>query len=448
MTAYVLYGGPLGVVGLSVLGWIRPGRWLTRAVWGWLSALLGVGVLTLAPHLRLTQPSSLLALVVLVITWASAGDSLWWTAEHPAVPLTRYYLWWAGFWASLTGLALTDNLAAAWLWVELSTVTSAALILEMHSRRALEAAWKYVLIVSVGLLLGLLGLILLYAGLGSHHAGFATFNFGYLETHWRHIPLGIRQLSGVLLIVGLGTKVGLAPFHTWLPDAHAEAPAPVSGLLSGVLLGLTLWTLHRYLAAVPMGPVGSGSPWLLWLGVLSVMVGSFSLFMQREVKRLLAYSSVEQVGMMAIGLGLGTSAGIAAALWQWIFHAGIKSGTFFVSGHLSERLHAKRMDAWQGAFRRAPRLGTVWAVGILALSGVPPLGISYSEWLLVRALWLDHQTGVLVLLSVGLTVTFMALLYHLLRGLFGSWERRQEEPSDHERLMEDPDGQERALGHG
>ncbi|WP_430626344.1 proton-conducting transporter membrane subunit [Sulfobacillus thermotolerans] len=330
----------------------------------------------------------------------------------------------ASFWLSLNVIAWSPNLAVSWLAIEFSTLASGALIVLGNTPQALEAAWKYIVIASVGLALGLMGIIFIYGSLRSQGLGWQTLSYVNLWRHHAHIAGIIRAVATLLVVGGIGTKVGLVPFHTWLPDAHSEAPSPVSGLLSGVLLGLCLITLVRFIQAVPVPSesVLSGPHLLLGFGMASVAMGALALFVQHDIKRLLAYSSIEQMGIMAIGFGLGTPLAETAALWQYAFHAVIKSTLFFTSGHLTERYHSKNLGHITDLARQHPKMAGLWAVGILALAGLPPLGLAYSEWMILWALWQSHALWALGTMSTALVLTFTALLYHLLKGLWGGLE--------------------------
>ncbi len=394
-------------------------RWCTViAIW---ASLVWLGECDLTWHLVMQwRMWAVLLDVTNLIAASSAWDSVIWLREHPHMVPFRYYGWWSLFWAALLGIALAHNLALAWLAVEFSTLTSGALIIEVGDRHALEAAWKYILIASVGLIMGLIGLVFLYASLRSQNLGWAILNYQNLHAQFSHIAPMIRTLATVFIVAGFGTKAGLVPFHTWLPDAHSEAPSPVSGLLSGVLLGLSLFTVVRFVEAVPTarGAFLSGSHLLTIFGTLSVVVGALALLVQRDIKRLLAYSSIEQVGIMAVAAGLGTKAAVGLALWQFALHALIKSSVFYGAGHLSVLYQTQRLTKITGLLARYPVGAVGWAVGILALAGLPPLGLAYSEWLIFRQLWQHHAYLVIGLVAAALTVTFAALVYHLMRTLW------------------------------
>ncbi len=356
-----------------------------------------------------------------LIALTSSWDSIYWLREHPSVSPGRYYIWWSLFWGALIVISLSQNLALSWLAMEFSTLTSAALIIEIGDRHSLEAAWKYIVIASVGLILGLIGIVFVYASLRYQGLSWAALDFSNLHAQYFNIAPPVRELATIFIVSGFGTKAGLVPFHTWLPDAHSEAPSPVSGLLSGILLGLSVFTIARFTIAVPTGSgaLFSGPRLLTIFGTISVVIGALALLAQHDIKRLLAYSSIEQIGIIAVAVGVGTRAAIAAALAQFVFHAVIKSSLFYGAGHLTARYGTKSIDGITDMIAKSRSSAFLWTLGILALAGLPPLGLAYSEWLIMSQLWIHHSYVVVLLTSSALTLTFAALSRHLIRNLWG-----------------------------
>lgn len=414
--------GPVALAVLVLWGRERVSqRWFSYLA-GWVAAN-GVLVLVAAvPGLWHGEWRAIFLSTTALVAATSAWDSGHWLREHPRVAPHRYYLWWSLFWGALLVISMSQNVAVSWLAIEFSTLASSAAIVEMGDRRALEAAWKYVVIASVGLVLALIGIIFIYASLRAGSLGWAALNYSYLAAHSPATAPVIRLLATIFVVSGFGTKAGLVPFHTWLPDAHSEAPSPVSGLLSGVLLGLTVFTIARFVAAVPT-PSSSwlnGGHLLTIFGTLSIVAGALALFVQRDIKRLLAYSSVEQVGLMAVAVGIGTPLAIWAALLQFVLHAVVKSTLFYGAGHLSVAYGTTRLARITGLAQAAPRAAWWWAVGVLALAGLPPLGLAYSEWLILVQLWVQHADALALLVGGALTLTFAALTYHLMHTLWGT----------------------------
>lgn len=338
-----------------------------------------------------------------------------------AVQQQRRYLFWLHAFAwSLLLLALSQNLGLSWLAIELTTVTSGVLVALPGTRSAMEAAWKYVILCSVGLLVAALGVLFLVA-MGTH-TGLSPLNaldfssLGHLSSPAFH---SLGQTTAILLAVGLGTKIGFAPLHTWLPDAHSEAPAPVSGLLSGVLLALVLVCLWRTEAALG-GIVGAhfGRDLLIGFGVASVAVATPFLLVQSDLKRLLAYSSVEQIGLMAIGLGIATPLAVTAAMVQLVVHAFVKSGLFFTAGDVLQTYGSKQLGRVSGLVATRPLLGWLWIAGLLTLAGVPPLPMFFSEFgLVLAAFGADPWLGWVLVGLLG--CLFAGLAYYLLTVALG-----------------------------
>ncbi len=420
MSYYWSLTGPLAVI-LSALILRRrlDSRWFKRiAIWVSL-VFIALAVLVFRGLLAADWHSVFLATTGF-IALTSAWDSVYWLGEHRHISPHRYFLWWGLFWAALLVISISQNLALSWLALEFSTLASGALIIEMGDQHSLEAAWKYIVIASVGLVLGLIGIVFIYASLKFQGLALHTLDYSNLHAQYENVAPMVRQLATIFIVSGFGTKAGLVPFHTWLPDAHSEAPSPVSGLLSGILLGLSLFTVAQFVNAVPV-PAGAflaGSQLLTIFGVVSLVVGSLALLVQHDIKRLLAYSSIEQVGIIAVALGIGTRAAFFAALLQFVFHAIVKSSLFYGAGHLSVSYGTKRLDGINGLISKSKAGSFGWALGILALAGLPPLGLAYSEWLIIEQLWLQHSYVVVFLVTGALTLTFAALIHHMLRTLW------------------------------
>ncbi len=295
-----------------------------------------------------------------------------------------YFFWQQAFLACLLLAAASGNLGVSWVAIELTTVTSAVLVGLGGGARAVEAAWKYVVLCSVGLALALVTVLVLYALGGG--GGLPALNWSALEAAAAHFPPGPAKLAYLFALVGLGTKAGLAPVHTWLPDAHSEAPAPISGLLSGVLLATVLCTLAR-VASITAQVTGAAFPYhlLLGAGLLSVAVATPFLMLQEDLKRLLAYSSLEQVGLMAVGFGLHVPLAAVGAVLQLVVHALTKSGLFFTAGQVVHDAGTQRLARLRGVGRHAPLLGAGLLIGIFTLGGLPPFGLFFSELDILRA---------------------------------------------------------------
>ncbi|HVV77099.1 MAG TPA: proton-conducting transporter membrane subunit [Mycobacteriales bacterium] len=284
------------------------------------------------------------------------------------------------FLAAMTLAVLADNLGVMWVAIEATTVLTAFLVGHHHTRAALEATWKYVIICSVGIALAFLGTVLLY--FAALHAGPTHDALGF-ETLLRRAALldpGVTRLAAVLLLLGYGTKVGLAPFHTWLADAHSQAPAPVSALMSGVLLAVALTSLLRVKAIIDAA-LGAGfmRVGLLSVGLATLVVAAGLLVAQRDLKRLLAYSSMEQMAFAAIAASATNPLATSAVLLLLMVHGLAKAVMFIGSGHLQQAHRSTTIAAIRGLIARSPVLAAAATIGLCVLVGLPPFGIFAAE---------------------------------------------------------------------
>ncbi len=299
---------------------------------------------------------------------------------------------------------LMSSLALLWVAIEVTTVVSALLVAIDDTAGATEAAWKYVLIASMGLGIALFATITVYdAGstvLGNDYELFIP----QLLAHASHFPAQMVRLSFVLAVLGFGTKVGLFPVHTWLPDAHSEAPTPVSALLSGALLALSFYAVLRYFQ-IAVRAVGGTFPRdvLLAFGLASLALAALAVSAQRDLKRLLAYSSVEHMGILAIGMSFAAPIAVVGVLLQVLAHAAAKGTAFFGAGSVARKFGTKDMARIRGGIRALPWSGPMLVLAVLALSALPPFGIFRSEFLIVEGGLSDpHQATVAVLVVLVL----------------------------------------------
>ena len=271
---------------------------------------------------------------------------------------------------TMLGVCLSSNLGLVWIMMEGTTLASALLVGFYNTEGAVEAGWKYLMVCTVGIAFALFGTIVLY--LAAVHAGISpttALDWASLTAAVPRVVLDphLVKLAFVFVIVGYGTKIGFVPMHSWLPDAHAEAPAPISALLSAVLLNCALYALLRYVAIVSR-VVGPAFPHTLLLifGLLSIVVAGLLILVQRDLKRLLAYSSIEHLGIAAIGFGLGGPLGLYGALLHTFNHSMAKSLLFFGAGNVRQKFGTVRMDRLSGLARALPQ-----TTGILALAASP-----------------------------------------------------------------------------
>jgi hydrogenase-4 component F len=279
----------------------------------------------------------------------------------------------------------TDNLGVMWVAIEGTTLATVFLVNLHNTQTSLEAAYKYLIISSVGIALAFIGTVLMYYA-GSARSGEIAVNWTSLHAAASSLNPQVVRLAFVFILVGYGTKAGLAPMHTWLPDAHSEAPAPISALMSGVLLNVGLYALIRFKAIVDITLGASFSSRLLMgIGLLSLGVASAFLLTQRNYKRMLAYSSVEHMGIICLGLGFGGYWGVFGALLHVVNHALSKSLLFMLSGNILLKYRTTDMRRVRGLLRASPLTGGAFLAGTLALVGLPPFGPFISEFIIFRA---------------------------------------------------------------
>ena len=331
----------------------------------------------------------------------------------------RFY---AGFnlfaWAMLAA-PLMSSLALLWIAVEITTIISALLVAIEDTDGAAEAAWKYVLIASAGLGLALLATVFAYfAGsvvLGEHY----NLAITPLIQHAADLPRTPVRLAFLLALLGYGTKVGLFPVHTWLPDAHSEAPTPVSALLSGSLLAVSFYAILRYYQ-VASATLGGGFPRdaLLAFGVASLLLAALYVFGQRDIKRLLAYSSIEHMGIVTIGVSFGAPVALAGVMLHVLAHAAAKGNAFMGAGVFTVKYRTKQIATMRGALDLLPWSGPLFLLAVFALSALPPSGIFRSEFQIVAGGLDSGNYAAAAILVVLVTVAFFGLTTATTRILF------------------------------
>jgi hydrogenase-4 component F len=319
----------------------------------------------------------------------------------------------AGFnafaWAMLAA-PLMGSLALLWIAVEVTTVISALLVAIEDTDAAAEAAWKYVLIASAGLGLALLATVFAYyAGaqvLGEHY----NLAIQPLIDAASRLPKTPVRLAFMLALLGYGTKVGLFPVHTWLPDAHSEAPTPVSALLSGSLLAVSFYAILRFYQ-VAAASLGSGFPRdaLLAFGVASLLLASLYVFGQQDVKRLLAYSSVEHMGILAMGVSFGAAAALAGVLLHVLAHAAAKASAFMGAGVFTVKYGSKQIASVRGGLAVLPWSGPLFLLAVFGLSALPPSGIFRSEFQIVAGGFGGRSYAAAAVLIILVTIAFFGL---------------------------------------
>lgn len=299
----------------------------------------------------------------------------------------------------------SHHLGVMWVAIEATTLVTAPLIYFEHTPRSIEATWKYLMVCSVGIALGLLGTYFLaYASL---HAGIqSAVTFEGILQHAPQLSKPWLHAAFVLLLVGYGTKMGLAPMHTWLPEAHSEAPSPVSAMLSGALLTCAFLAILRiYHICLAAGEEAFVSRILLFMGIFSMTVAGIFIVGQRDFKRMLAYSSVEHMGILAIGIGIGGPA-LFGTLLHVVTHGATKGVLFLSAGNIYKAYNSKSIDQVRGAMRRLPLSGALFLAGFLAITGSPPFGPFISEFSILNGAF---STGRFV--TVGLFLFLLLVVF-------------------------------------
>lgn len=315
---------------------------------------------------------------------------------------------------------IANNVGLMWVAIELSTLTTVLMVGIYRTHEALEAAWKYFILGSVGIALALFGTILVYlAARPVVGEGADAMVWTVLIERVSAFDPALLNVAFVFLLLGYGTKVGLFPLHAWLPDAHAEGPTPISAVLSGLLLNVALYAVLRFkllLAANP-GALAPG-PLMIFMGLASLIFAGFMLYRRRDIKRMFAYSSIEHMGIIAFAFGIGGPLANFAGLLHMVMHSLTKSGIFFAVGHIAQVKGTQKIADIRGLTVTHPLLGWGLVLGVVAIAGLPPLGIFMSEFLIVSSAF-AREPLLAVPLVGGLLVAFGALLLRVNGLAFG-----------------------------
>jgi hydrogenase-4 component F len=389
---------------------------LVAAVWLLVAQLHRAPVRGLAGYLYVDSLSSFFLFTVSAVTLLAAVGSVGYlSAEEAAGRLTSfqvrlYFIFFGLFSALMLASLETGNLGLLFVLIEASTLASAALVGLEGKASSLEAAWKYVIISSLGVTIALAGtLFLFYSASALHLAPDLRLTWPFLFAHAHALAPASLRLAFLLAVVGYGTKVGLAPMHTWLPDAHAEAPSPASAMLSAALLNTGMYAIIRFLAIAKAG-LGPEFPRvvLLVFGFLSVVIGVLFMVRRGNFKRLFAYSSVEHMGIIAVALGFGGVLGLYGALLHTLNHAIAKAVLFLSSGDIALRFGTREAAGVRGLLAAVPLTGGALLLGSFAVLGSPPFGLFLSELTIVRAGFAGASPVLPLLLLLLLAVAFIA----------------------------------------
>ncbi len=376
--------------------------------------------------LRVDELALVFLLLLALLTLAVSIYTVGWLKQAVAVGnmkadyLRSYFAMVHLFVATMVVTVFADNLGILWIAMEGTTITSAVLIGYHGHHHGLEAAWKYIIVTTIGISFGLFGTVLFYAAAANVMGGAGALSWSEIMKVAPQLDPGIVRIGFIFVLIGYGTKAGLAPMHLWLPDAHSQAPTPVSALLSGVLIKCALLAIIRFetIAAAACGaafPTGV----LLVFGLLSVVVATPFILAQRDIKRLLGYHSVEHVGIVALGLGFGGPIGTYGALLHVVNHGVTKALAFFAAGTAIARYGSRDMRLIRGLLAAAPIGATLLMLAALSLAGTPPFSIFVSELLVLRAgVGGDHWSAIAIFLAM-VVIIFAGLLHHASAMAFG-----------------------------
>jgi hydrogenase-4 component F len=359
------------------------------------------------------------ATMLLLVTFVSAGAALFswgYVARHESDVrrIRSYYAHFNLFTFSLALVPVLAEPALVWIAIEFTAVFSVLLVAFENTHAALEAAWKYIALMFMGAAIALLGFFVLFWAQES--VGGGHYSWQGLRTVAPQMPPVLVMAAFLLILVGFGVKVGFVPLHTWLPDAHSQAPSAVCALLSGVK---TTNALYAILRLVPLLPPARVQAWMQVVGLISVGVAAFLLLQVRDYKRLFAYSTVEHMGIIFVAAGLGPPGGDYAAMLQLVSHSLTKSYCFFAAGATLLVVGTREIASVRGLIRTSPAVGAALLFGALAIGGAPPFAVFLSEFSIFRAGLAQQHYLVSALLVAFITVAFFGILLHVNKMLFG-----------------------------
>jgi hydrogenase-4 component F len=370
----------------------------------------------------------ILLLIALVATTAAIFSIGYLGQEHlPPGKLRLYYANFNLFIFSMLAVPMAAEPTLVWIVVELTTLCSTLLVAFDNTREALEASWKYVLLSLLGAGFALFGFLVLFAAMQAAGAP-GAYTWKELVAAAPNMPPVLLQTAFVFILIGLGTKVGLVPMHTWLPDAHSQAPSPVCALLSGVETTTILYVILRLFPVMQAAPHSHVNVWAIILGLISVGVAAFLLLQVRDYKRMFAFSTVEHMGVILTAVGLGTSAAGYAAMQQIVAHSVTKSFCFFAAGATLLVVGTREIAAVRELIRRSPSASAALVFGGLAITGAPPLAIFLSEFSILKAGLTGGRYVVTGLLALFIVIAFFGVMLHVNRMVFGARENADAEP--------------------
>jgi hydrogenase-4 component F len=374
------------------------------------------------------------ALILLLVSYVGVATSIF-SMGHVEMPegpdgpirLRRYYSLYNLFLMAMLAVPMFAQISLVWIALELTTLTSVFLVSFNKTPEAFEAAWKYAILTTMGAILALFGILLLYWGM--HLAGGGLFTWEGLAAKMPNIPPGILKAGFILILIGLGSKAGMAPLHSWLPDAYSQAPVPICIFLSFVETATIPYVIFRLWPGF-VGPVGATTgTWLVLFGLISAGVAALLLVQVKELKRLFAFSTIEHHGIILVAAGLGGAAAGYGAAYQIMTHMITKSFCFFAVGSALLVIKNQEISSIRGLVRSAPIAGVSLLLGALAVSGAPPFAVFLSEFSVLKAGLASGQYLAVGLLVLFIAISFCAIMYHHSRMAFGRPEGPVEPPA-------------------
>ena len=398
--AVMLQVATFGIALTLIARTLQTGRIQAFSSWLYLDSLSGVVMLVVA----------VVCVLAAVYSVGYLRHELRERAINPS-ELRKYFFLFHLFVFAMLLVTISGNLGLLWTSISATTLASAPLVDFYGSHEPLEAAWKFVVLTVAGSLIALLGMLLLYqSGVGPLGTTF-DFSIPVLAGAASHLSPTLAATAFLLVLVGFGTKAGLAPMHTWLPDAHSQAPSPVCAMLSGAELNCALLGIFRvYTLTAPAAGATTLRTALLVFGILSMVVAIAFLISQRNFKRLLAYSSVEQMGLIAVGVGVGTPVALIGSLLLVVTHGLTKCLMFFASGNLLLRFRTTTITEIRGVVRAMPWTALLLVAGALAIAGAPPFGVFISEFSIIAGAFAGHLWALGAVIAALLLLGFIPLV--------------------------------------
>ncbi len=372
--------------------------------------------------------NAILILIILTISFlVSIYSTPYMKKEGKHIPISKvkeFYFWMNTFISTMLVVALSNNFGLLWIGIEGTTLATTFLISFYRNKESVEAGWKYIMLCSIGIALALFGIIVLY------YASFSVLGGGMRALDWTSIYAVANKLNPKLLlisfafiVVGFGTKVGFAPLHFWLPDAHGEAPTPISALMSGVLLNCALYSIIRIQAILNHQNTGElSSKLLMFFGIFTIIVSSLFIIRQTDYKRLLAYSSMEHMGIIAFAIGMNTNTSIFFGLYHLINHALVKTSIFMSVGSILTTLHSKNIQSIKGLFKSMPYTSILLLLSVFAITGMPPFSTFVSELFIILTGFKMYM-GLTIIFVFALVLIFGGFIYHFLGMMMGDTDQ-------------------------